>query len=237
MAADLAGTGLDVVVAPMLEVHPEPDPVARILDGGPADALVFTSAQAATAVAGDPRLGEILGLPAVAVGPATAAALASTGFRRILDGGGDGASLIARLLRDDTAPAIVHVAGRDMSVDVAASLRAAGRSARTAVVYRADPADTLDAAVAEDLRAGAFDIAVLASRRSAETFRRTLAGAGVSLPLDRPAIVAISAAAAAPLADAFTQIRIAPSPDGAGLVEGIVALAARVAKNGVERRP
>ncbi len=239
MAADLAARGLEAVAAPMLSVVREPDVVGRILAAGAPrpDALAFTSAHGVAAVAADVRLADVLAIPAFAVGGATAEALAAAGFGDIRAGGGDGDALVGSLLGALPEDAVVvHVAGRDRAVAVAERLAAAGRRARTVVAYRAEPATRLEPAIAADLAAGRFDIAVVASRRTAETFRRMLQAEGLALPLERPLGLAISAGAAEPLRAALARVEVAGNTDGPALTEGVVALAAALANNGEERR-
>jgi uroporphyrinogen-III synthase len=233
-AAALASHGVEAVVAPMLDIVLATGVVGQILDPAapPPDRLVFTSVHAVEAVAADPRLADIRGIVAHAVGPATGDALRAAGFRTVRQAAGDGAALLADLVREVPAEAVVvHVAGRDRALPIADSLAAAGRSARTVEAYRAEVSQGLPEAVAGDLRAGAFAVAIVASRRTAEAFRAALGNLGIPLPLDRPALVAISDAAAEPLRDALRSVTVAARPDGEALTEGVVALAAALANN------
>lgn len=62
------------------------------------DALLMTSAQAARL--GGPQLDLYLGLPAYAVGSATARAMAEAGFQNIVQGDQDGSAIAARIAAD-----------------------------------------------------------------------------------------------------------------------------------------
>jgi uroporphyrinogen-III synthase len=238
-AATLEARGFEVTLAPMLTVVPAHDVVASILSPEqPApDALVFTSAHAVAAIEPDARVGELLEVPAWTVGPGTAAAARAAGFATVTDAGGDARLLLDRLLSDlPENSTLVHVAGRDRAVDIAAVLSAGGRRARTVVAYRAEPVAEIAPAVPRGLAAGSFDIAVLASRRTAEAFRGVLEALDQPLPLRRPALLAISDQAAAPLRDVLMIVRIADAPDADGVTEGVVALAASLPNNETERR-
>jgi uroporphyrinogen-III synthase len=239
-AAALAGHGIEATVVPMLLIVPQPEVVSRILDPAqaPPGVLVFTSAHGVDAVRADPRLGEITGLVVHAVGPATAEAARAAGFPDVRQADGDGAALLAAL-RAALPPGavVVHVAGRDRSVDIADALGADGWSARTVEAYHAEASEGLPPDVAAAVAAGRFDIAVVASRRTAEAFARAITAHGSALPLDRPALVAISAVAAEPLRGLLDHIVVADRPDGDALTEGVVALAAALTNNARNARP
>jgi uroporphyrinogen-III synthase len=233
-ASALADRGFETVVAPMLDIVLEPGVVDRVRAPGrpEPDVLVFTSAHGVEAVRADPRLGEIVGHAVHVVGPATEEAAREAGFTRVHRSGGDGAALVEDLARTLPADAVVvHVAGRDRSVHVAEALAAAGRRAFTVEAYRAEVSQVLPERVARDLAEGRLDIAVVASRRTAEGFRAALADLGLPLPLARPALVALSPSAAEPLRDALAVVTVADRPDGDALTEGVVALAATLANN------
>lgn len=234
MAAELAAAGMDVLVAPMLAIEPEPGAVAAVLAGGKfPQALVLTSAAAVEALRVDEAFADLLAVPVVAVGPGTASAARNAGFVAVLAADGDSAAAVA-LVRTRFSPDdghVVHPAGRDRSGDVAGDLRTAGFQAETVVVYRAESAGSLDPPVADALRDGRIDVAIVASKRTAEAFRRCVESVGLTGPLERPVIVAMSEAVAAPLAPLFRHRIVAARPDGESLTKAVVALAAADANN------
>lgn len=104
-AQAVARLGLEAVVHPLFapQALEWTAPVA-----GNFDALLMTSANAAR-LAG-PALAAYRGLPAYAVGSATAAALQAQGFDRVVAGDGD-ASAIAAQIATDGHRAVLHLAG------------------------------------------------------------------------------------------------------------------------------
>lgn len=104
-AQAVARLGLEAVVHPLFapQALEWTAPVA-----GDFDALLMTSANAAR-LAG-PALAAYRGLPAYAVGSATAAALQAQGFERVVAGDGD-ASAIAAQIATDGHRAVLHLAG------------------------------------------------------------------------------------------------------------------------------
>jgi uroporphyrinogen-III synthase len=238
MVAAFAGRGIEAVAAPLLEIVPEPAAARRVLEpSGTPDALVFTSVHAVAALAADPRCAELLGVPVFAVGPATAAAAREAGFAQVAAAGGQGEQLVAHLLAElPVSATVVHATGRDMARDVAGLLAAAGRPARSVTVYRAEAAERLPPAVEAEIASARFDVAVIGSRRTAAVFVAALGRMELPLPLEKPAAVAISAAAAAPLEGAIAHIVVSPAPDGDALLEAAVALGATLANNAKEQR-
>src|SRR5579864_8514480 len=76
-AALLRARGHEVLTLPMLRIEPIAD---AALGHGPWAAVLFTSTNAVRALAAHPRFGELVGLPAYAVGARTQAAAAAAGF-------------------------------------------------------------------------------------------------------------------------------------------------------------
>jgi uroporphyrinogen-III synthase len=238
MAAELAAAGIDTLVAPMLAIEPEPGAAAAVLAGGDLpQALILTSPAAVEALRCDEAYVDLLAVPVVAAGPGTASAARNAGFVAVLSADGDAeaaAALVRARFRPDGGR-VVHPAGRDRAGDVAGDLARAGFSAETVVVYRAESAEALDPSVAASLAAGEIDAAVVASKRTAEAFRRCVESVGLTGPLERPAIVAMSEAVAAPLAPLFRHRIVADRPDGESLTKAVVALAAADANNAAGR--
>ncbi|SEA46953.1 uroporphyrinogen-III synthase [Rubrimonas cliftonensis] len=194
-------------------------PLHQIVDEGPppdlsgCQAAFFTSANAlrrATAGPGAP--------PAFCVGAATAAAARRAGFADVRSAEGDAAALarLAARALDPGAGALAFFRGRDVAADLAGALRAAGFAMREQVVYAAAQAGPPPPEVEAALRGGALSAACFYSPRAAARFA-AFAGAWRA-GLGCAAAVAISAAAAAPLADAgFGRVIVAERPDGAAM--------------------
>jgi len=80
--------------------------------------------------------------PVYAVGAGSARAARARGFHRVEAAGGDAAALIDALARREDVPApLVWLSGADVSRDVAAALRKAGKPAQRVVVYANRPAE------------------------------------------------------------------------------------------------
>ncbi|MDD2877601.1 MAG: uroporphyrinogen-III synthase [Acidiphilium sp.] len=193
------------VLAPCLDIEPLP----ASLPGG-CDAIVIASAQA---LPGLPRA--LHHIPLFAVGDATAARARAAGFRQVESAGGT-ASDLAALVTRRVAPhaALLLPCGAGHSLDLAAALRTAGLRVNRRVVYRSRPADALPEAAIAALEAGAIDRVLIYSPATARHFASLVQRAGLAVSLHGVIAIAISPAAARPLARlTFRAIRTAVSPD------------------------
>lgn len=197
------------LVAPLSEVVPLPfDPA--VFDG--AQALILTSANAVPFLPALPRL------PAWCVGPATAAAARAKGFVPI-DGGGDAASLIARLAEARPEGPIVHAHGRDMARDIVAALP--DLPLRGVALYEAQrrplPPEILGA-----MADSGVIVAPLFSPRAARLLSAELAGRDGVVPMDRVVPVAISPACAEALPGPLrARALVASAPNGAAMMQAM----------------
>ena len=236
----LAGRGIDAVVAPMLEITYRDGVAASLFDpaGDPPDGLLLTSANAVASLREDPRLPDLFAVPVVAVGPSTATTARSAGFVAVIEADGDADALVT-LVADRFAAGdrLVHLAGRDRAGDVAGRLVARGLSVTVVEAYRAEAADRLPDEIRADLLAGGFHAVIVGSRRTAEAFRRCLTEAAPMVPLTGTVLVAISAAAAAPLERLFERVAVAERPDGESLIDSVVALRAALENNEPDGQP
>lgn len=175
------------------------------------DAVLVTSAQAVRIGGGD--LARYRGLPAYAVGKATAQALAAAGFEKVTAGNADGAAIAARIAAAGHR-AVLHLAGADVAPFEAGSLRI-----RRETLYAA-----VDVADREALTAVLEPGAVLmvhsprAGRRLDVLVDEAIRGA--------MHIVAISPAALAICGGGWASARAADSPNDAAML----ALAALLCK-------
>jgi uroporphyrinogen-III synthase len=227
LARALGMRGIEALIAPLLTIVPAEDAGRRLADAliG-AQAVLFTSANGARIFAAASPRRE---LPVFAVGDASAAAARIAGFRSVASAGGDVADL-ARLVAARLAPqagALVHAAGSAVAGDLAGDLSAAGFSLRRAVIYHAVPAAALDPAIAEALRAGAVQLALFFSPRTAAGFVRLAAAAGLADSCRAMTGLALSPAVAAALAELpWREVSVAAAPTERALLaalDGFVA--------------
>jgi uroporphyrinogen-III synthase len=168
-----------------------------------------------------PRRDELLALPVFTVGDRTAEAARAAGFSRIAsaDGGWpDLVRLVAGELKGIKQP-LLYLAAEQRSGDIAGALASHGLAVETVVIYRAVPNPDLT----QELRAAfadRLDGALHYSRRSAQTFLVAARSAGLTEPALRLAHYCLSSEVAAPLTAAgATNVKIAPHPDEAALIE------------------
>lgn len=227
-AERLAARGHAAIPAPLLAFrgHPEAIPVDR------ADAfagVVLTSQNAVRALAETPRRGALLALPAFAVGAATAAAARAAGFAAVESAGGD-ADALARTLAARPALAgrrLLHLVGRDKATALGPLLAPARIAVEEAVAYAMEAV----AAPPEGLRAAArtgADALLVYSPRTARVLAALVAADPALAPLCAVPAVAISQAAARPLADGgWRTIRVAETPSEPAMLAALAALGER----------
>lgn len=191
LADSLARMGHEAVLEPLLAVRLR----GEALDVAGAQALLFTSANGVRAAA---RLTPDRGLPALCVGDATARAAREAGFATVESAAGDVRTLAA-LVRRRAAPGagpLLHVAGTVTAGDLAGDLAASGFQVRCAVVYEAVPAERFSEATHKALTAGRIDAVALFSPRTARTFARIVAEAGLSGAMQSIDLLCLSPAVA-----------------------------------------
>lgn len=180
-AARLAASGHAPVLAPLLDIVPDADVSLR---PGTAEALVLTSRGAVRALAKHPDLPLLTQMPTITVGDATAEAARAAGFLHVRSAGGSVADLARSLAADPNRPAaVLYLAGRDRTGDLAGLLADAGIDVDLRVCYRAETASALAPQAVEALREGDIDAALSFSPRSAETLVALAARAEVASAL------------------------------------------------------
>lgn len=216
-AATLRAMGYAPLVSPMLSIV-ETGLDARELEG--VSGIIFTSANGVrvfAAASHDPAA-----FTAWCVGPSTASAAREAGFRHVVEGDGD-ADDLARLIltaRSEVAGPLLHIANDAAAGHLVASLRAEGMDARFAAAYQTLAAPSLSEAALSALAQGPV-LVMLHSAKAAEAVARSGAA------LDQAQIVAISAAAAAPLQQAPCAGRwIAARPNEEALLTALGEAAA-----------
>jgi uroporphyrinogen-III synthase len=224
MAERLRASGVETVVAPMLVVQSADDPVGRILSGDRPAALFVTSQNAIHALSRDPRLGEVLAVPVVAVGTATADAARLAGFGSVLDAAGDGPAAV-QLIETHFGSAggrVVWVAGSKRSDALDDRLRRIGFAVDVVIAYHAEARNCLDSDMIAALMEGRINIVVIASARTAASLQAALVATGLVGRMGATRLVAISEAAARPLAGSFAAVEIAARADGDALIDAVL---------------
>ena len=212
----LRASGHEVLLAPLLHIETAPD---AELGAGPWAAILLTSGNGARAAASHRRRGELMRLPVLTVGHASADAARAAGFADVASADGDGrdlARLAAQRFKNGGKP-LLYLAGEDRARDLVGDLAAQGLTAQAVVVYRAAKAAHFPEPARAALEAGKVDGVLHFSGRSVESYldcARELRG-----PALAPVHYCLSARAAAPLqAAGAMRIRIAARPDEASLL-------------------
>lgn len=195
LARALTDRGHSPVIAPLFRLqvlHPPADFAASLAD---CQAVLITSANGARALA---AASEQRSKPIFAVGDTTAATAEGLGFGTVTSASGD-ATALSDLVRQRLDPAngpLLHVSG----ADVVGELTPEGFETRRFVLYEAREADALPDSARAALEARALDVATFFSPRASDAFVRLVAQAKLVDGCRGVTAVAISPAAAEPLA-------------------------------------
>ena len=205
----LRARGHEVLVAPLLRVE--------TIDadfGGPFDAVLMTSANAARAVASHPRAAELTRLAVFTVGDRSAEAARAAGFARVESANGALADLVRLVAsRCPRGARLIYLAGEDRAGDLGAEL-GEGFVIETAVVYRAVAVEQLPAEIVRMPLDGVLHY----SRRSAATLLRLAERAGALGAILSLAHYCLSDDVAAPLREAGAErIAVAAAPTESAL--------------------
>ena len=195
LATALSQRGHVAVIAPLFRLdilHPPGDFAAAL---AACQAVLLTSANGARALA---EASEQRSKPVFAVGDTTAATAEGLGFTAVTSAAGDGAALaelVAQRLDPKTGP-LVHVSGADVAGEIAPE----GFEVRRFALYEAREADALPDSARAALQARALDAATFFSPRASALFARLVTAAGLVDACHIVSAIAISPAAAQPLA-------------------------------------
>jgi uroporphyrinogen-III synthase len=196
IAQALAARGHQAVLAPLFRLqilHPPADFAATL---AAAQAILITSANGARALA---EATELRSKPVFAVGDTTATTAEGLGFTPVTSAAGDAAALselVGQRLKPEAGP-LLHVSG----ADAAGTLAPEGFDVKRVVLYEAREAEALPDSARAALQARAIDIATFFSPRAAQLFVRLVTEAGLAEACRPVTAIAISPAAAQPLAD------------------------------------
>lgn len=210
-AQRLVGMGMRPLASPLLRVVP----LRPRLDLSSACALAFTSPNAVAAFAHLTECETWRRLPAYAVGDATAEAARARGLTDVRSAAGDLIDLAALIIDHPPSGELVVLGPREPSGDLPALLAPHGIHARAVAVHATKPAPAAHGRRA--LAEGRLDAVLIHSAKAAAA----LAGTCSAENLSRPAIVAISEAAAQPLAGLAPRLAIAARPDEARLLHAL----------------
>lgn len=220
-AAELRRLGHEPVLAPLLRIEP------KSADFGPETfaGIIFTSINAARAVADHPRLNEIQHLPVFAVGVRTAEAAREAGFNSVYSADGDAGDLVALIAaRCPSNSTLLYLAGEDRAADLGAALSPYGITVRVVEIYRAAAQLVLPSPVLDVVKTGTLDGALHYSRRSAETFVKAMEAAHILAPAVSLVHYCLSAEVALPLVTAGARsVKIAERPEENALL-GLLSL-------------
>ena len=176
IAEQLAAHGWDSFIEPLLTVTPIDTPLPDLQHFA---ALVFTSAHGVEVFAARSAQRD---LPVYTVGATTATAAQDAGFVTVHTAAGDGAALNRMLATLPNSGPLLHVGGRHVAVEIAAS----GHRVERLVLYAAQPVTALSAECLARLEAGKISHALFFSARTGETFSRLIGK-------HKPALTAIKA--------------------------------------------
>jgi uroporphyrinogen-III synthase len=195
LATALGRHGHMAVIAPLFRLdilHPPNDFAAAL---AACQAVLLTSANGARALA---EASEQRSKPVFAVGDTTAATAEGLGFTAVTSASGDSATLAELVTRrlDPKAGPLVQVSG----VDVAGEIAPDGFEVRRFALYEAREAEALPDSARAALQARALDAATFFSPRASALFVRLVTAAGLADACRIVSAVAISPAAAQPLA-------------------------------------
>jgi len=219
IAEQLSARGHTALVAPLMEIRFREGPEI-LLDG--IQAVLATSANGVRALA---RRSARRDVPILAVGPQTAAEAQALGFTDVRDAQGDAAALALAVEKwaEPEKGALLHVAGREASAQLARKLTDRDFEVRTAVLYDAVPAAALPAEIVQALSDGSLDAAMFFSPRSARIFAERVEEAGLAQRCARLSAYCISQAAADRLVPlTFAALRVAKTPNQEALLALLV---------------
>lgn len=209
-AAELRARGHDALIAPLTDIRFCDGPQLALSD---VQAILATSANGVRALA---RRTQRRDIPVFAVGPQTADAARQAGFHQVRNTKGDAAALAeaAKRWAKPGGGALYHPGAAQTKGGLAESLRAAGFTVVSEVLYEAAPLGELPGAAADALSCGTLDAVLLFSPRGARAFAEAVRRGGLVDACGGVAALCISRATADALSPLqFGAIRVAARPD------------------------
>lgn len=212
-AAKLRALGFEPLLSPVLEIAA----TGAAIPPGAYDAVLVSSAKGIECAGPDAE--PFKALPFHVVGAKTAEAARARGWRPEIVAGKAEAILPLLLGRYPEPAHFLYLAGRDRQAALENGLRAGGHRITAVEVYEARAAERLTDVAHAAIAAGAVDLALHYSRRSAEIFLRLVAAEGLTPRLAGMAHAALSEDVATPLRETGLSPVVAATPDEAGLLE------------------
>jgi len=226
-ASELCARGHIQVSVPLLTIQHDAqaaETLEQALKG--AQGIVFTSANGVRAFA---ALNGRRDMPAYAVGSASASCARDAGLKAVFSGEGDATSLQALVARacESAAGPLVHVAGTHLASQGGESLKSGleslGFNVRRVVIYEAEAAKSLPAALRKSLLDQSslkLDAALFYSPRSAALFRDLVIQADLAGQCEGLRAFCLSTAVARALTPlVFRSVDVAPMPNGQALLD------------------
>lgn len=211
-AERLSAAGYTPIVEPVFAIEAIPVTVPEL------DALAFTSANGVRHFAG---LSDRRDIPVFAVGTRTADEARQHGYTKVTSADGDAGALATLVMRQLAKSArLLHVGNEESRGDLSGRLRTAGHAAEFVAIFRAvavvEPGPVLAAHLAGTPR---FEAVLIHSPRGAAILAGFAAASSVRLH-----VVAISGAAATPLAMHARRTEIALAPNEQSLLSALARL-------------
>jgi uroporphyrinogen-III synthase len=210
-AKRLQALGFEAIFLPLTEIRTT---FAEMPEGREFDAVAMPSANAIRH-AQPSLLRALAGLPAFAVGRATAEAATEAGFRDPTVGPGDGLGL-ATLMAGCFAPGarVIYLCGRVRTRDFEETLHAAGIEVTPVETYDTVVLDYGDTELTEALGSEAFDAVLLYSRLAAQSLAKLTDRSVMLSLLGRASFICMSERVAAPVIPiGKKRIHIAAEPE------------------------
>lgn len=198
------------VIAPLMEVQVREGPEIA-LDG--VQAVLATSANGVRALSQRTSRRDV---PVYAVGPQTAEAARSAGFKTVHSAEGDSMALV-EFVGERLDPAkgqLLHAAGAETVGRLRQALQAKGFTVESTVLYDAVPVAALPENALATLQDGTLGGVLLFSPRSAKTFATLTTEAKLAAACEKLDAYCISAATAAALTPlTFARVAVAGGPN------------------------
>ena len=210
IAEILRARGHVPIMAPLMEVQVREGPPIALES---VQAALATSANGVRALA---RRTPRRDVPVCCVGPQTAEAARSAGFKNVLSAEGDSNTLVEFVGKraDPGKGPLVHAAGSETAGRVRQALQAKGFTVETIVLYDAVPVAKLPENALATLQDGTLGGVLLFSPRSAKTFATLVTEAKVPSACEKLDAYCISAATAAALTPLiFARVAVAGVPN------------------------
>lgn len=226
LIAKLEHAGHSGLAAPMIRIANFPDVALLKMDW---QAIVVTSANSIRALTALADGSQLVSVPVLAVGPASALAATSAGFANVVTAQGDLEALTELAVRrlDPAKGPVFYPSGTVISGDLKTHLERKGFSCVRLALYEAVPATGLSSEVASEIRSGTADGVLLFSPRTARIWAKCLVSAELKEAASSLTHCCLSTAVARALhtesqnGPTLGSVSIAPEPNEDSLLQSI----------------